>query len=635
MTDAGRNITLSFAEAVKKDNDGADFADGDLSSILTLRQTNSSGTAIGYAATIDAAKQVITINPTSNLPEGAIYVAVTNGYYDAAGNQGTAANATFTVDATGPGAPTFSPLDSATVTNAGTNITLTFAEAVKKDNDGADFSGQADLAAVLTLRQTNSSGTVIPYAASIDSANRVVTLNPASDLAEGAIYVAVTNGYYDAAGNQGTAASATFTVDSTGVAAPTFNPANNATVTNAGTNITLTFAEAVKTDNSGADFSGQADLAAVLTLRQTNSSGTVIPYVASIDSANRVITLNPASNLAEGAIYVAVTSGYYDAVGQPGDGGERDLHGGLDRGGRADLHPANNATVTNAGTNITLTFAEAVKKDNSGADFSGQADLAAVLTLRQTNSSGTVIPYAASIDSANRVITLNPASNLPEGAIYVAVTSGYYDAAGNQGTAASATFTVDSTGVAAPTFNPANNATVTNAGTNITLTFAEAVKKDGDGADFSGQADLAAVLTLRQTNSSGTVIPYAASIDSANRVVTLNPASDLPEGAIYVAVTNGYYDAAGNQGAAANATFTVDATGPAAPTFSPARRGDGDGRGDEHHADLRRGGEEGRLGRGLRGAGRPGSRHRDASSSTNASGDGHPLRGEHRRRRRG
>ena len=169
VTDAGRNITLTFAEAVKKDGDGADFADADLSGILTLRQTNSSGTEIGYAASINGAKTVITLNPTSNLPEGAIYVAVTNGYYDAAGNQGTAANATFTVDATGPAAPTFSPLNSATVTDAGRNITLTFAEAVKKDGSNADFA-DGDLSSILTLRQTNSSGTAIGYAASIDGA---------------------------------------------------------------------------------------------------------------------------------------------------------------------------------------------------------------------------------------------------------------------------------------------------------------------------------------------------------------------------------------------------------------------------------------------------------------------------------
>ena len=283
--------------------------------------------------------------------------------------------------------------------------------------------------------------------------------------------------------------------------------------------------------------------------------------------------MNPTSNLPEGAIYVAVSNGYYDAAGNQGTAASATFTVDATGPGAPTFSPLNSATVTNAGRNITLTFAEAVKKDNSNADFADE-DLSSILTLRQTNSSGTAIGYAASINGGKTVITLNPTSNLPEGAIYVAVTNGYYDAAGNQGTAASATFTLDATGPGAPTFSPQGGATVTNAGRNITLTFAEAVKKDGSNADFA-DGDLSSILTLRQTNSSGTAIGYAASINGGKTVITLNPTSNLPEGAIYVAVTNGYYDAAGNQGTAASATFTLDATVPGAPTDFIVKPGDG------------------------------------------------------------
>ena len=49
---------------------------------------------------------------------------------------------------------------------------------------------------------------------------------------------------------------------------------------------------------------------------------------------------------------------------------------------------------------------------------------------------------------------------------------------------------------AAPTFAPAHGATVTDAGASITLTFAGAIRKDGSGADFTGHANLAAILTV-------------------------------------------------------------------------------------------------------------------------------------------
>ena len=171
----------------------------------------------------------------------------TDTHYQSSLSIGEVAVTVAAADTTGPAAPAFDPADGVTVTDAATNITLTFAEAIKKDSDGADFAN-ADLASILTLKTTSVSGTDIPYAASINTAKTVITINPTSNLADGNVYVAVTDGYYDANGNQGEAANATFTVDATGPAAPTFDPVAGATVTDAATNITLTFAEAIRKD---------------------------------------------------------------------------------------------------------------------------------------------------------------------------------------------------------------------------------------------------------------------------------------------------------------------------------------------------------------------------------------------------
>ena len=111
--------------------------------------------------------------------------------------------------------------------------------------------------------------------------------------------------------------------------------------------------------------------------------------------------------------------------------------------------------------------------------------------------------------------------------------------------------------VAAPVFAPAAGATVTDAGTNITLTFAEAVRKDAAGGEF-GNADLAGILTLKRTDENGADIGFSATIDAAKQVITVDPTADLADGAVYVAISSGYYDAAGNQGAAASAIFTVE-----------------------------------------------------------------------------
>ena len=93
---------MTFAEAIRKTETGTALADDDLSTILTLKSNDAMGSNITYSATIDSAKKVITIDPTNNLADGMVYVAISDGYYDVAGNQGDAANATFTVDTSVP-----------------------------------------------------------------------------------------------------------------------------------------------------------------------------------------------------------------------------------------------------------------------------------------------------------------------------------------------------------------------------------------------------------------------------------------------------------------------------------------------------------------------------------------------------
>ena len=125
-------------------------------------------------------------------------------------------------DTTGPSAPTFNPGNGSTVRDAGRNITLTFGEAIKKDNSGTDF-GNSDLSSILTLKTTNAAGTDIPYTATINNEKTVITIDPSANLADGKVYVAISNDYYDENGNAGPAANATFTV-TTRTAAPPSPP---------------------------------------------------------------------------------------------------------------------------------------------------------------------------------------------------------------------------------------------------------------------------------------------------------------------------------------------------------------------------------------------------------------------------
>jgi hypothetical protein len=90
------NITITFSEAVRN-IDNTVLTDSNIDSLITLKLTNTNGNNITFDATINGDKTVITINPTSNLPNSqAVYVALDATLEDSADNMITAANATFT-----------------------------------------------------------------------------------------------------------------------------------------------------------------------------------------------------------------------------------------------------------------------------------------------------------------------------------------------------------------------------------------------------------------------------------------------------------------------------------------------------------------------------------------------------------
>ena len=90
------NITITFSEAVRN-IDNTVLTDSNIDSLITLKLDNASGNNINFDATINGDKTVITINPTSNLPNSqAVYVALGATVEDSTDNVITAVNATFT-----------------------------------------------------------------------------------------------------------------------------------------------------------------------------------------------------------------------------------------------------------------------------------------------------------------------------------------------------------------------------------------------------------------------------------------------------------------------------------------------------------------------------------------------------------
>lgn len=92
---ADANITITFNEAVRLLDDSA-LSDTNVDALITLKDTNSSGSNIAFDATVSG--NVITINPTSDFSsEQTVYVAIGATVEDSSDNAITASSATFAV----------------------------------------------------------------------------------------------------------------------------------------------------------------------------------------------------------------------------------------------------------------------------------------------------------------------------------------------------------------------------------------------------------------------------------------------------------------------------------------------------------------------------------------------------------
>ena len=323
-------LKLTFSEKVYSDTSGTEFTDSSAESIVTLKSGTATSPDISFDVDVDTDSsgntvfEVEPIDTNSNkidLSTGGVYWAISNAYYDAADNQGSAANITFTVDAT---APTVS-----TAAVDGTTLTLTFSEALKTTSVPATsaFSITApNTPTVSSVSITGSTATLtlshhIPLK-SRNAQNQLVdtdvklsytppeTGNVFEDPTENAV-AQIT----DQAVTVNTAANA-------GTPTVAFTPANSAKITDETTNITLTFSEAVYSDQINTAFDATS-AESMVNLKKTNASGDDIDFTASVTTtgtnANKVITINPDSDLDDGAIFVEVeASSFYDIDGVVG-----------------------------------------------------------------------------------------------------------------------------------------------------------------------------------------------------------------------------------------------------------------------------------------------------------------------------
>ncbi len=303
------NITITFDEPVRKTDDSP-ITVGDLATLVELKLTNDGGAAFPFTASIDGTNKIITIDPTSNFASNTVYYVEMNSVEDS-GNNAVTGNITFTSQDIDPPVPTFNPLSGAVGVVETNNIVITFNEPVRKLDDG--MLTPADLATLLELKLTNNAGASVPFTVTINGPKTIITIDPTATLAGNTLYYVEINPVEDFSNNPIVATSITFTTGDTQPPTATFNPVGSATDVSAVGNIVLTFSEAIrKLDDSAvtpADIQG-----GLVEFKLTNDGGAVVPFTATINGSNTVITINPNATLLHNQVYYVEINPIEDAV---------------------------------------------------------------------------------------------------------------------------------------------------------------------------------------------------------------------------------------------------------------------------------------------------------------------------------
>ncbi|MDD4748329.1 MAG: Ig-like domain-containing protein, partial [Salinivirgaceae bacterium] len=290
---------ITFNEPVKK-IDNTQLINSDLASLITFN--------VAFTATINAAKTVITVTPTSELTGETNFTLSVGAVKDVSGNTSAIQSTSFTTEDNTAPLLSFSPTNGATNVAQNSLLTITSNEALVK-TDGNPIEN-SDLDNLIALKN----GAIdIPFSATINAGKTVITITPSQNLSPETSYILTINPVADTFGNATVIKNSSFTTndDLSIVCSPTngsFNVPEDA-------KIKIAFNRGV-VNIGGAEITNGL-IPSLLTLKDENDQS--IAFTAIINATKDTITATPNSTLANSILHKVTFQSVEDTYGNTTD----------------------------------------------------------------------------------------------------------------------------------------------------------------------------------------------------------------------------------------------------------------------------------------------------------------------------
>ena len=276
--DATLSLTFTSSEAT------TDFAVGDI--------TVTNGSLSDFAST-SSTVYTATFTPTA---DGAVTIDVAaNTFTDGLSNNNSAADQfNWNYDSMAP-TIVFSPANGSVGVALNTNITLTFNEPIRNNDNSALTDDNVD--ALIRLKTPIHSGVDIGFDATIDLTKKIITVNPTTDFSYSqTVYVGIGESVEDSVNNAIISAAASFTTTDTNRAPVLYTIGNQSTFEDVAISLVMsaTDADLDKITFAGASSNSNVTVAvndSLLTLYPAaNWHGTTVITIIAVDNGPRTLT---------------------------------------------------------------------------------------------------------------------------------------------------------------------------------------------------------------------------------------------------------------------------------------------------------------------------------------------------------